>query len=72
MTADDCTSRTVNGAATGFAAGAVAGAVSANWGDVPVVLRNKPWPALKRTGTLPFMQFTLAGLRQVDSGCSHL
>lgn len=34
----------------GFAAGALFGAVASNWGDIPVVLRDKPWPALVRTG----------------------
>lgn len=32
------------------AAGNITGALAANWGDIPVVLRNKPWPALQRTG----------------------
>jgi hypothetical protein len=27
------------------------GAVTSNWGDIPVVLRDKPWPALVRTGS---------------------
>lgn len=28
------------------------GAVASNWGDVPVVLRDKPWPTLVRTGSV--------------------
>ena len=27
------------------------GAVTANWGNVPPVLADRPWPALKHTGT---------------------
>ena len=50
MAGDDCTSATLRAAATGAAAGAVAGAIKSNWGDVPLVLRNQAWPALKRTG----------------------
>lgn len=26
------------------------GAVTSNWGEIPQVLQNKPWPALARTG----------------------
>ncbi len=47
---DDCVGRIVNAGAMGFAAGAIGGAVTANWGDIPVVLRNQAYPALKRTG----------------------
>lgn len=50
MAGDDCMSATLRAAATGAAAGAVGGAVKSNWGDVPLVLRNQAWPALKRTG----------------------
>lgn len=32
-------------------AGALLGAVASNWGDIDVVLRDKPWPALVRTGS---------------------
>lgn len=32
-------------------AGALMGAVTSNWGDIPVVLKDKPWPALARTGS---------------------
>ncbi|KAL4428487.1 hypothetical protein ABPG75_002576 [Micractinium tetrahymenae] len=39
------------GVGVGFAAGALLGAVASNWGDVDVVLRDKPWPALVRTGS---------------------
>ena len=48
--ADDCVSRMIAGATSGFAAGAIGGAVTANWSEVPLVLRNKAWPALQRTG----------------------
>jgi len=48
--ADDCVSRMISGAASGFAGGAIGGAVTANWSEVPLVLRNKAWPALQRTG----------------------
>lgn len=48
--AEDCTSRIIAGAGSGFATGAIMGAITANWSDVPLVLRNQPWPALKRTG----------------------
>jgi hypothetical protein len=49
---DDCVSRTLTGTAASFAAGNIIGALSANWGDVPVVLRDKPLPALLRTGRI--------------------
>lgn len=48
--ADDCISRIIAGAGSGLAAGAIMGAITANWSEVPLVLRNQPWPALKRTG----------------------
>jgi len=47
---DSCTTRVLHSAATGAAAGAIGGAILSNWGDVPVMLRNQAWPALKRTG----------------------
>ncbi len=47
---DDCVYRVSTGGASSFAAGSLAGAMAANWGDVPVVLRDKSGPALKRTG----------------------
>lgn len=37
---------------SGYVAGSIMGAVTANWGDIPVVLRDKPWPALVRTGRI--------------------
>ena len=49
---EDCPTRMAIGLGTGFAAGAILGAVASNWGDVPVILRNKPWPALLRTGSV--------------------
>ena len=42
----------VFGLVTGFAAGSLIGAVLSNWSDVPLVLRDKPWPALMRTGSV--------------------
>lgn len=45
-------SRTINGTVSSFVAGNITGALAANWGDIPVVLRNKPWPALQRTGRI--------------------
>ena len=47
---EDCPTRIGAGLGSGFAAGAVFGAVASNWGDVPVVLRDKAFPALVRTG----------------------
>ena len=49
---DDCTSRTIAAVGTGLVAGAIVGAVTANWGNVPPVLADRPWPALKHTGAL--------------------
>ena len=48
--ADDCVSRMIAGGVSGLAAGAIGGAITANWSETPLVLRNKAWPALKRTG----------------------
>jgi hypothetical protein len=50
--AQDCPSRIASGLGSGFVAGSLFGAVASNWGDVPVVLRDKPWPALVRTGSV--------------------
>lgn len=44
--------RVTTGAGVGYGLGAVLGAVTANWSDVPKILRDKPWPALKATGAL--------------------
>ena len=41
--------RTGSGLVAGYGAGAITGAVTSVWSDVPVVLRDKPWPALART-----------------------
>ena len=48
--ADDCVSRIIAGAGSGLAAGAIMGAITANWSEVPIVLRNQSLPALMRTG----------------------
>lgn len=58
----DCPSRIAIGLGSGFAAGALLGAVKSNWGDVPVVLRDKPWPALVRTGSVMTQFGTTLGL----------
>lgn len=47
----DCLSRVLSGTISSFVAGGIIGALTANWGDVPQVLQDKPLPALKRTGT---------------------
>ena len=49
---EDCPSRIGLAAGGGFVAGSLFGAVASNWGDIPVVLRDKPWPALVRTGSV--------------------
>lgn len=40
------------GLGAGFVGGSFLGAVTASWSDVPVVLRDKPWPTLVRTGAV--------------------
>ena len=47
---EDCVSRTLTAVGTGLVAGGIMGAVTANWSNVPPVLRDRPWPALKYTG----------------------
>lgn len=49
---EDCPSRIGLAAGGGFVAGSLFGAVASNWGDIPVVIRDKPWPALVRTGSV--------------------
>ena len=49
---EDCPTRMAVGLGGGFAAGAILGAVVTNWSEVPQVLRDKPWPALVRTGSV--------------------
>ncbi|KAK9792753.1 hypothetical protein WJX73_007302 [Symbiochloris irregularis] len=48
----DYVSRVLTGTGVGYGLGAVLGAVTANWSDVPKILRDKPWPALKATGAV--------------------
>jgi len=48
----DCMSRVISGTTSSFIAGGIIGALTANWGDIPQVLQDKPLPALKRTGML--------------------
>lgn len=47
---EDCVSRTLSASGAGLVAGGIMGAVTANWGKVPPVLADRPWPALKHTG----------------------
>lgn len=47
---EDCATRIGMGLISGAVTGAFMGAVASNWGDIPPVIRNKPWPALLRTG----------------------
>lgn len=47
----DCVSRALLGTATGAGFGAILGAITANWSDVPKVIRNQSWPAFKQTGS---------------------
>ncbi|KAL6771982.1 hypothetical protein ACKKBG_A28520 [Auxenochlorella protothecoides x Auxenochlorella symbiontica] len=49
---EDCATRIGMGVASGAVTGAFLGAVASNWGDIPLVLRNKPLPALLRTGNV--------------------
>lgn len=49
---EDCMSRVISGTTSSFIAGGIIGALTANWGDIPQVLQDKPLPALKRTGKL--------------------
>ncbi len=37
---------------SGYAFGSIIGSLHASWSDVPVVLRDRPWPALQRTGQI--------------------
>ena len=60
--AQDCPTRMALGLGSGFVAGNLFGAISANWGDVPLVLRNKPLPALARTGSVMLQHGTALGL----------
>lgn len=46
----DCMSRVLSGTTSSFVAGGIIGAITANWGDIPQVLQDKPLPALRRTG----------------------
>ena len=48
----DCMSRVISGTISSLVAGGMIGALTANWGDIPQVLQDKPLPALKRTGML--------------------
>lgn len=52
----DCPTRAAIGLGSGFIAGSLFGAISSNWSEIPVVLKDKPWPALVRTGNV-MMQY---------------
>lgn len=58
----DCPTRMALGLGSGFLAGNFFGAVASNWGDVPLVLRNRPLPALARTGATMLNYGTTLGL----------
>lgn len=47
---ESCGARAIAAVGTGLVAGGITGAVTANWGNVPPVLADRPWPALKHTG----------------------
>ena len=47
---EGCGERAIAAVGIGLVAGGIMGAVTANWGNVPPVLRDRPWPALKHTG----------------------
>mmetsp|Transcript_8119 Transcript_8119/g.24139 ORF Transcript_8119/g.24139 Transcript_8119/m.24139 type:complete len:160 (+) Transcript_8119:241-720(+) len=68
----DCYTRMVHATTGGAISGLVGGAIVSNWGDVPLVLRSKNWPALKRTGGM-MRQYGLAigfvGLAYSASEC---
>lgn len=55
---EDCASRIITAVGAGLVGGAIMGAVTANWGNVPPVLADRPWPALKHTG-ISFFHFLL-------------
>ena len=59
---EDCPTRISMGIASGFVAGSLFGAVASNWGDVPLVIRDKPWPALVRTGSVMMQYGATLGL----------
>jgi hypothetical protein len=52
MAESDFDCKTLVGLSTlgGYLSGAVYGGIVSNWSDVPKVLRDQSWPALKRTG----------------------
>lgn len=60
--AQDCSSRIAVGLGSGFLAGNLFGGIASNWGDVPVVLKDKPWPALARTGSVMLQHGATLGL----------
>lgn len=77
---EDCATRIGMGVASGAVTGAFLGAVASNWGDIPLVLRNKPLPALLRTGnvmvnygaTLAVVGLTYSAVDVRRGGCATL
>ena len=59
---EDCATRISLGLGTGFFLGNILGAIASTWDDVPLVLKNKPWPALVRTGSVMMNYGTSLGL----------
>lgn len=59
---EDCPTRMAWGLGSGFLAGSLLGAISSNWSDVPMVIRNKTWPAFVRTGSVMLSSGTTLGL----------
>ena len=57
-----CSSRMAMGLGSGFIAGNLFGGIASNWGEVPVVLKDKPWPALARTGSVMLATGATLGL----------
>lgn len=55
----DCFTRTMYATISGGAFGMIMGALGANWGEAPQVVRNKSWPAFKQTGAVMASQGAL-------------
>ena len=66
----DCMSRVVSGTTSSFIAGGIIGALTANWGDIPQVLQDKPLPALKRTGDQAQLCFAACNIFCCTLPCS--
>lgn len=69
---EDCASRILTALGAGFVGGGIMGAVTANWGNVPPVLADRPWPALKHTGTFSFTHLAPCSVnRNIRDGLEH-